>query len=435
MPSDSNPIFGRAGVSVEEFYANAFVLNYQQLQQRESQRRCEVFQDWEDPRPIEDLIRGEVENDKKERLGKNLLDSFALIFAQLGGEGVVAAAMESNEDHTIHTLHISKNRHSIDTLTPPAEEIKAWFMDRVTDAANTVTLSRQSSLWRCILRNCYRSITRSIFEACIGDTEGEKKDELSCALRCIGRKVFDTLPSGLSKAKKGILNVLESLETFFIGSPSIYYKLWYLLGTNDVLNEEPIEFLHDFAQLCFNLAETRAQYMGDIFDILDERFRRESGDKPVKRRRALWKIRQLIYTISNYPRAWYDIVYFKVRNGSATLQINLQLGEGSITSEACKLIWDRISKIVIETRMLGEEAAAKMKGCYNSHLKLYPKWDPPDFLLKEQLQFLKQEMGRLADPTNTEVFIPERINSDSPDKEETFLSPRNVPGYAIESVE
>lgn len=395
--------------------------------------------------------------------------------------------MESNKDHTIYTLHISKNNPSANRLIPLAREIKTWFTDRTTDAENTVTLSRQSRLWRCILRNCYYNISKSIFEACIGETQEEKKLELSDTLESIKDIVFNDVPSGLLEARKGTVDVLRSLDTFFSGSPSVYSKICNLPRTNDVLNEEAIEFLYDFMQLCFNLAETRAQYIKEFFDTLNTRFRDKHN-----RQILLGKIRKLIYTMSNYPRAWYDIVYFKNQHDSATLQINFQLGQVSTTSGPYELEWSGISDTVIETGMLDEETVARMTDscnvrynpvsilqhcemqmlrfllprsisnyfnyigcsrgpcwlCYHvlvnirskfnmrqSHLKLYAQWDPPDFLLNQQLQFLNEEMRRLADPTNKANFIHRRINSDCPDNEETFLSPRKVPGYVIEPVE
>ncbi|KAI1479455.1 hypothetical protein F4774DRAFT_409887 [Daldinia eschscholtzii] len=495
-----------SGTPSDEFYANAFVLHFQGLQQTDTDG---IFQDI--PRPetthpgpqlVEDLIQDVERNVDKKRLGQNLLDSFALILARPGGKGVVAVAVEKNKNQNIYTLHVSINSASNNALSPLAEEIQKWFNDRKQDTVES------GDLWNDILRNCCENISTSIANACIGCTQEAKAKKLMDTLIYI-----ESLDIPLDKAgievKKRVAKILTLLASFFSTSSSVYSEILaleksedaaiYALRRIDLISTGPVLcFLSDITKECFELLETHAwameKYFRDLYTKL--RGKRNKGETPghkkrLNYRKLLRRVRSLIYTISKYLRAWYDIVHFKAHCNSATLLFDFGPGQvhrsggrrldfDKILSQAAQLgifdeankesmkafhdvrqncisAWNHCEMQMLEFVLAKEESRfynyiGCSKGpcwlCYHvlvnmtsqfemrpSHFKLYPRWLPPNFTKdqahKEQfvavLKLLTKEMRRLIDLRKGGEYQPRNAKPDCPDDEDTFLSLREAP--------
>ncbi|KAI0131254.1 hypothetical protein F4814DRAFT_445395 [Daldinia grandis] len=499
----ANAIFDETKIPRNEFYANAFVLQFQELQQYGAGDSLSSLQNIEttrqDPQPIENLIKDVEDNTNKERLGRNLLDSFALILARPGAAGVVAVAMEENEDRSIYTLHVSKNNASNNSPSYLAEEIQRWFNDRIQSTVENSDLSPQNGLWDDILRNGYDNISKSITIKCIGVSEDEKASNLSGALSWVKGRAFN--PNGAAvEVRKSVLDVLDLLKTFFtpkahsrilnpdgrVGGSTYAVRPIYV-GNNVLI----LTFLRTITQLCFELVESHSLAMNSYFDDLDNELQRELNeckkkDIILERKKLLKKVRQLIYTISKYLRAWYDIARFKTHCDSATLKLNFILHQDPKLDDGI-LDFDEILGKAVEMRILPHGKRGSMKewnrilscsqlrgwdhcemqvlvflldneksrfynyiGCSKgpcwlchyvlvgmksqfkmrqSHFKLYPQWLPPKFTTQrgrfiEVFQSLVREMSGLVELGISKKRQSRKAKPDCPDDEDTFLSPR-----------
>ncbi|KAI1649588.1 uncharacterized protein F4817DRAFT_313729 [Daldinia loculata] len=492
------PLFDKAKISKEEFYAYAYVRNFQETQQDEVEDSLLYSPNGKVQQnnllPIENLIEGVADNTKRERLGKNLLDSFALIFEQPGSQGAVAVAMEWCEQLNIYTLHISKNYPSGRIPDHLIVDIQKWFKDNIECAVNNSCLSRESKLWKDLLGNCCAKISKYIVEACNGDNSSEKIFNLSRVSSSVEYLVLSPQNVGLVEARKVFLEIISSLKKFFYGPHSIESKISkpgranggseHPLRYKDVASREPIDFLHDITHVCFELVESHG---GDLNALHDEL---QAGLKEWEGRKLLRNIHGLIYTISKYLRAWYDIVRFKIHSSSAILCINFNLGLNRKSRELT-LDFSKFLERAIEIGILEKEKEDTLRKWYHikdhpicgsshcemqmleyllthndanffnyigcskgpcwlcyyilssmtsqfkmgqSHFKLYPSWLPPEFTkchmqreqLIEVLKFLGEKMKRLVDLGKGKKRHSRDALPDCPNDQETFLSPREV---------
>ncbi|KAK6955334.1 hypothetical protein Daesc_002967 [Daldinia eschscholtzii] len=440
-------MFKEAGTSSDEFYANAFVLHSQGLQQTETGG---IFQGIlrpkiTDPGPqlVKDLIQGVGSKVDKKRLGRNLLDSFALILARPGGKGVVAVVIEKLRDQNTYQLHVSMNNTPNEACKRLAEKIQEWFSNRGQDTVESGHPRSQSILWDDILRNCCQNISTSIANACIGDTEEEKHELLQGTLLYV-RDLNITLNKRGEEAKK-VEKFLDLLSTFF-STPTSNNSNISNLGTSKGAsiysergkcahgNGRMLRFLHGITEECFGLVESHAVAMRKYFNDLNKKLQEALEDVEIYRR-LLGRVRSLIYTIAKYLRAWYDIVHFKAHCNSADLVFKFVMRKGrrpggrgldfdKILSQAAQLgifdaknkksmralhgvrqncisAWNHCEMQMLEFVLANQESIfynyiGCSKGpcwlCYHvlvnmtsqfemrpSHFKLYPRWLPPHF--------------------------------------------------------
>ncbi|KAI1471911.1 uncharacterized protein F4812DRAFT_456014 [Daldinia caldariorum] len=466
---NSDKVFERAGVSKDEFYNNASIIQSKQIQQRENEDVMPVFLDGQTshklPHSIHRLIGGSMENGIKKKLGENLLDSFAFIFTQPGGRGVVAVAMEwSDKDPNKYTLHVRKNYPSYSELVHISKAIEEWFADEPGDATKDVLeLDRNDTLWEIILHNCHQGISLLIRNGFGRRNKSQKISALSDALKRAIDK--NSNPHTTEAGNDIILEVLREFKKF--------------LRTRDRATS-----LHKITELCFKLAESHGTDMKERFNTLKGEFKREYQFSN--------RIEHLIYSLANYRRAWYDIAYFRAQHNSTTLNIKFNLDQPSSSMkqfpkpEILKIngkgIFDETKKeSSYKTKIKRMKKRSKIYGgeveywkhcemqilellldfdgketffdyigrskcpcwlCHHilssmtsefrmrrSHMKLYPKWKPPEFRseqnqkrLAKKLKLLHEKMAELVTQPGTDKSGS--TQTDCPDIKDTFLSPR-----------
>ncbi|KAI6089019.1 hypothetical protein F4821DRAFT_276575 [Hypoxylon rubiginosum] len=352
-PRGRGDIFDMAGLDAVEFYTNASKINDEQIQQQEIM----------DLNPQIEPLRIELLSDKKGRyVGKNLLDSFALIFARPGGPGVAATVLEcSAKDPNTYTLWLATNDGAKSySLRRLAKDIEDWFKNRALyEYQDTLPSDHpdnpdpKKDLWASILTYCYPSIVKFI-----QDTY-KILNEFRETLNWIESAMDLFTPSEEQRAAHdGITRILNQLKVDFgnrlrtnaaNGSPD---ENW--------IDDDPsdrVERFNKITQLCFQELECHELSIGEIFQGLIEPKNEEEiqkHDREERIRKETWprkentgickentwrqwdtqeitfeKFRRLIYVIANYRRAWYNLVHFKAQGSNYILQIRtISMPEG-----------------------------------------------------------------------------------------------------------
>ncbi|KAI4869062.1 hypothetical protein F4820DRAFT_61277 [Hypoxylon rubiginosum] len=359
-------IIVEANLVPEQFYANAFVLGDLQPQQMEILRTLPIDESPEQthPRNIGQVVEGAGSDQERSRLGKNLLDSFALIFAQPGPEGVVATAMEiSDTEPHMYTIYLSKNYIEYGSISSLAGHIEELFN---TGDKNNL----QNNVWKAILLNCYPSICKSInetFEIFKSYSKPEILDYIQDT-----RTSINTWVSGATY----LLSILDKLHWYIL---DIYRKGLDPKRQNEKhgvielhstsAGSELTDFLDEVAQPCFQLLE----FHGDSLPVwlkmclkvpLEKLQQKQEQNWLPEPGRWTWKLRRLIYTIASYRRAWYDIIRFKRHHNSATLRFVTVHREDLTTSMAVRCIADA----GIRMKILKEGSKDKFIEKYRSNL-------------------------------------------------------------------
>ncbi|KAI0900450.1 hypothetical protein F4806DRAFT_448684 [Annulohypoxylon nitens] len=161
-------IFACAQLNPAKFHAKVLALGDMNFQQAEDGKlTLEKDASTMQPINVKELLRRVDGDEDLDKLGKNLLDSFALIFAQPGPEGVIATVMERKNPNS-YVLYVAKNYGIYDHLTRLANDIKSWFRMRgpyPVKAGNVQSHidnpTFENSYWRQILWDCYPSIRKS----------------------------------------------------------------------------------------------------------------------------------------------------------------------------------------------------------------------------------------------------------------------------------
>ncbi|OTB12926.1 hypothetical protein K445DRAFT_25054 [Daldinia sp. EC12] len=380
-----------SGTPSDEFYANAFVLHSQGLQQTDTEGIFQNIPRPETTRPgpqlVEDLIQDVGSNVDKKLLGQNLLDSFALILARPGGKGVVAVVIEKQKDQNTYKLHVSMNNTPNKASKLLAEKIQEWFSNRGQDTVESGHLRAQSILWDDILRNCCQNISTSIANACIGGTEEEKHELLQGTLLYV-RNLNITLNKRGEEEKK-VEKVLDLLSTFFNTSASNNSNISNLGASRGVSiyserreyahgNGRMLRFLHDITEECFGLVESHAaamrNYLNDLNNKLQRKLEGKASEDVENHRRLLGRVRSLIYTIAKYVRAWYDIVHFKAHCNSADLVFNFDLGEGRRPG-GCGLDFDKILSQAAQLGIFDEANKESMEAFHDVEQNCISAWN------------------------------------------------------------
>ncbi|KAL7624377.1 hypothetical protein AAE478_005941 [Parahypoxylon ruwenzoriense] len=541
-------IFNASGIVPEEFFANTFLLSSKQKQLGHVNGEPPVNTSYEEVEPHDiSLVAQDVEDiDEKSRLGKNLLDSFALILAQPGAEGVVATAMKFDEESRSYTIYIARNCDTYYSLSDLIEEIEKWFTIRDSGGSKEYIHgdyidkpSLNNVLWKKIILNCHLSICKSIDET-YSRSQDDIEDELSDVQTWIAdegnqhnKHTSFLQEPGSQKVLKTISFVLEQFlaRTKMQSGPGRKNKdFTHGVPHSQMADTELMKFSDTITESCFELLESHEQLLRDLFQKWRQRLRKRLY-RPLgatgrinqgalkSKRRLLDKFQRLIYTIANYRRAWYDMVRFKIDHKAATLKIYglppTDGPRGAVMDLRC------IAKAGVDMKILddgGEDAFMKehrshkvtgsyfrypervgrlsalgpnsrlqvsekkedrasvwlhcemqiveylltqndsnfynyigcSKGpcwlCYHSleymapnfemrqpHLKLYPRWLPPEYKGNAEhrkrfvrvLKFLNNEMGSLLRPENKDQLRSYTLNPDCPDIQYTFLSPRS----------
>ncbi|XXG97689.1 hypothetical protein Hte_003996 [Hypoxylon texense] len=345
-----------AQLSPENFYAKAFVLRDLQHQQSEIQETLSLDRSLGQthPRDIGLVVEGASNNQERSRLGKNLLDSFALIFAQPGPEGVVATAMEkSDTEPDTYILYLAKNYIDHCSLSSLATHLKELFKPGDANKGEEHIgddLFRkqclQTNAWNAILRNCYPSICKSVCET--SDLAGfcSSPKEIRNKIEKARNRIKDMVPHKQTyEARRLLLSILKCLRQFFFSEESnVYRKRSKPTWKNkkhgpgephsNPASVELMKFLNQITHQCFELLESHGDAVRAWFPgVIDEK-------KPPKWDIWLNKIRGLIYSIASYRRAWYDILRFKVYHNFATLEFKFINYPNKTTSIAVRCIAD-----------------------------------------------------------------------------------------------
>ncbi|KAI1411707.1 hypothetical protein F5Y13DRAFT_191015 [Hypoxylon sp. FL1857] len=314
--SNLGGIFQDAQLNPAKFYANAFKLHKIQVKQNKIKSTGPVRGSRKQARPrkISQIIGGECQNWKRGQLGKNLLDSFALIFAQTGPEGVVATILEqSSAESNIYTLWVARNFVRDCRFSNLAEEIGKWFKasELHVKGHHIHIPSPNNDLWTKILQNCYPIICIHLTNAYnIKENENVELDDTQKWIKSLvasksyqdkrrWKEVLDALPP-----------ILDQLNGYFSQKFDPNNK-----GSAEECEDgksAPTEFLDKITSLCYQLLESHKELTTEFFK---DCCKTGTQDKWLK------VFRRLIFVMASYRRAWYDMVRFKTDHESATLQI------------------------------------------------------------------------------------------------------------------
>lgn len=423
-----------ARLDPEEFYANIFALRNMQIQQSEVQSIIPIDQTSNQTQslPIGLIVEDANDYEERDNLGKNLLDSFALIFAQHGPEGVVATAMnrDDTEPH-VYTLLVAKNYSECCSLTELFESIEGFFTAGVLcdGCSNQVdTKIYQDKLWCAIVRNCYPSICKEIYRACRVPRkpyykgtfcDKEIRNNFLETRACI-KSADRPSPAGkMSYEADGLLSILDHIYLFFSNNLNVHTNKrnpgW---KNDDQKHESPhskpasnelINLLYKITQLCFKLLESHRESMSKLFHKCFAEFIQDDQEE---RNKWLNKLRRLIYIIANYRRAWYDIIRFKTHHRTSILRIKV------VTQElvTCSMTLKCIANAGIQMGILEEgqeeetfiERYSNFEAKQNADLeKAYQGYmDTPE---PESLEFLRKEEAWVSLWMHCEMQILEKL--------------------------
>ncbi|KAI1388337.1 uncharacterized protein F4822DRAFT_443388 [Hypoxylon trugodes] len=488
-------IFRSAGVDRNRFYDNTFAL--QEMLLKEVKDGPQLISE-EPSRDARLLIENMDDEREKLNLGENLLDSFALIFAQRGPRGVTATAMKrTSENPDEYKIFVATNDIRDQSVSNLAASIESWFI-----GAN--------SYWRGILQYCYLSVYDILHTTWKGEQEDvwknlqEAKGRIkkpggspdrtreSGAATDILQKVIEHLATHFSTESDGNANDLTSNSEEIDPNRSSQRRA----NTGSI----PLQFLDTITGLCFQLIGLYEPEMGNIV-----RNCAKDSDPPfsakvredwrgMRLRRPWWdELKELIYRLANYRRAWYDIVRFKRHHRGEALRIlyvsNIGAMNAAILPETTEeLQVDRegvypaepsrhdmepsrsrsTPMLHCEMKILDLILSDRQKGaffnyigcnegpcwlCYHtfkymtsrfktrkSHLKVY-SWIPPEFQgsherqdqFAQVLRFLYERTEELA--TVLERAEPRKVTSDCPDLAVVFKSPMTGSMLHLESVD
>ncbi|OTB05402.1 hypothetical protein M426DRAFT_21992 [Hypoxylon sp. CI-4A] len=429
------------------------------------------------PRDTKYLIKSSSGQENKDQLGKNLLDSFALIFAQSNAGSVIATAMKlKEEEKNTYTLLIARSDgecssrdsnmtasghvlQKSDSCTKLAKQMREWFenKDEITGHHGKNHINRpslQNSFWTAILENCGDKIRKLIVEKC--KPPDGINDVFSYIRRAIG-DINTSLPIYSREALDCLSSIVDGLE--------ICYRS----------EKPPLTTLDKVTSLCFQLVSLHRPQMEAMFERL------ATGNERWWWNRFEW----LLFMIANYRRAWYDMVRLKIDDNSAILHVEFLgsksgkihkgmiknndkdtfLNEYQIASnrlhrhsstasrsdeEAWGNLWVHC-EIQMLNHLLTNEQPDDFYGyigcskgpCWlcehtlknltssftmrKSHMKIYPSWDLPRFRefksvrprVMKILKFLHAEMKLRIQ----EGKVRRTVGSDCPDVMLTFRSP------------
>ncbi|OTA65251.1 hypothetical protein K449DRAFT_431844 [Hypoxylon sp. EC38] len=332
MISSNRSIFDDALLDAKSFYNSAFDLSairVKQIEIKDSDQ--ELLRSGEKilPRQIGSIIESGGGHLRSQKLGRNLLDSFALIFAQPRAKGVVATAMErSSENPDNFTLWVAGNSVEDCPVLDLEQEIMHWFTTRelhkiFSSGYHIDEPNLENHLWNSILQNCYPSICITLEK--VYYIKLEKGPELENIQTWIQGGV-DSVQSHDITYQEDVLNtlqfILDQLDAFFLKglNPKIgVAQRW----KND--NYTIMKFLDTITMQCFLLLESYEEPMRELFKHCLKNLHEEG---------RLWLkiIRRLIYVMASYCQAWYDMVRFKRTYSSATLYIECIPKSGYSTS-------------------------------------------------------------------------------------------------------
>ncbi|KAI1095474.1 hypothetical protein F5B19DRAFT_504269 [Rostrohypoxylon terebratum] len=284
------------------------------------------------PISINKIIERAKDGEDLNKLGKNLLDSFALIFAQPGPEGVIATVMEKREPNT-YVLHIAKNNGDCAALSELAISIQVWFGMRGSYPVTRLNLRShiddptfENSCWQQILHACYPNIRKTIYEVCFAKLRN-MKDARNYHFAPVREVIYDITSTNdcyneMRLAAHGLISALDNiyqLNEFYLGWKD--RRRVHRLGE---IQCEKIRWAHELISRCYELLERYKEPMDQLIKLYN---RKVSSDKPQRSKiqvhgLSLKRVKRLIYHMAQYRRAWYDMVRFKLDHSSATLEID-----------------------------------------------------------------------------------------------------------------
>ncbi|KAI2473385.1 hypothetical protein F4781DRAFT_427399 [Annulohypoxylon bovei var. microspora] len=306
MSPSKKTVFQPAQLNPAEFRANVFALSDVGLQQKEIQNITSISNPSRliRPRSIGLIIEGVDNYEKKDSLGKNLLDSFALIFARPGAMGVTATAMKwDGKEPREYVLYVAMNFGNDKLFPKLSSDIERWFAttslydtkERLqNDHVNNP--DSENTLWKSILYNCYPSIRKSLYETCyMKASKIAAKDayhfrhvrDMILLVSC--PKPGDTIPP----EAEGLLSVLDHMNDLI--HDHLYWKpgdgrSTPLLKSLKPATPKDINHVHEITNICYELLESYKCPVEDLIERCQIQY-------------SLRKFRRLIHIMASYCRA------------------------------------------------------------------------------------------------------------------------------------
>ncbi|KAI0831593.1 hypothetical protein F5Y06DRAFT_301629 [Hypoxylon sp. FL0890] len=331
---NSRNIFEDAQMEPSEFYASTFKLKGLRLEQNKIEGTGPDldFSEQAQPYPIMLIMEGGDKDWKKKLLGRNLLDSFALIFSQPGSHGVIATVLGRSSERTNgYTLWVAANSVRRDPPNGLLRNIEHWFTTRKSHegyvgGCHVDKPDLQNSLWTAILRNCHSQMCMLLRNMC--DRKQKQSKNTGNAQEWI-KTIGDFAPYPYRRywqdIQPGLLSVLQKLEEYSSDNlgplAEKSTESWKKGNATDGIppgikaetTSKLEEFLNTVTTRCYDLLKSHEKSM--------EYFLEHCGETRAQDEMWLRQLRRFIYMMANYRRAWYDMVRFKTDHDSATLWI------------------------------------------------------------------------------------------------------------------
>ncbi|KAI0884733.1 uncharacterized protein GGS22DRAFT_200429 [Annulohypoxylon maeteangense] len=313
------------------FHSKLFTLNIMNQQQDRISGPTPSYNPSKVVRPhaIEEIVSGPCSDEVKKQLGENLLDSFALIFARPGSDGVTATAMEwDSKNPSRYILHVARNSGEDSLSSYLVSRIQVWFETPHDNYVDNPDITNE--FWQEIVQSCYPNIKKSMFETCYVKLQNVyDKDEypfedlrnLIIDVACT--KSDDEIPPQ-AKGLVYVLDIVYYLSDYDLvwTRESTYFRLGDLTS---IPTKKDLKLIHKLIHICYELLESYLVPMDDLIHQCRRRCR-EIGyvDRKIEYPETfLLRTRRLVHIIAEYRRAWFDMVRFKIDHREASLQIRI----------------------------------------------------------------------------------------------------------------
>ncbi|KAH9883946.1 hypothetical protein F4778DRAFT_582766 [Xylariomycetidae sp. FL2044] len=367
----SSGIFPAARLDHHLFYAKTFILAklHQQQDRITSQPPPLDSSSAQIPRPhpppprsISSLV-SDPDELVRQRLGRNILDSFALLFCQPGADGVVATAMSQLSDQPrTFGLVVSRNVAQHETSADLAARLHSWFQQDTFDDAllvRGVDVNPSCAMWDHIL-----AIRRSdIYLRIRDDCKAYSSDIdrlLATSISCFERQREEMSSSAINTTKNGneitqkLVSILEALRSTS--------KHWQSQTRSMTLDPTALQQLDDALRRitwsCFMLVESHPNDLNRVLAGLN-RGGSNSGQRPPPGWKT--KFKRIIYTLATYQRAWLDLCRFRRDQGPIRLEISFSAAPINSPSGS----WVSLDRLIQE----GERAIANWTPDWTNKLR------------------------------------------------------------------
>lgn len=322
------------------------------------------------PQPVGFLVqheRKEISNN----LGRNLLDSFALVFAQPKSPGVIATALELGANERF-TLHVARNEGHFGELHDLKTKIESYF-----NKGSEKKPDKDVRLY--ILQNCCQSICKSTLELGWSGrkfTPREFQDSLE-RVRDKRNHKHQKVAQLLVKVFEEVIKLPKLMDKYVTNRDTTTIDLPGEAKTPSVLPEELRKFLNNVTTLSFEVLESHQEAVNDLWNNWVGEHKTNGKTKMDNQYpESGIKVLRLVYSLANYGRAYYDIRRFKEDHPKSKLDINF-LGESAHGTERSfktkKCIIERAKTMGIRSptddRLNGSFTSAECVDCHANAFK------------------------------------------------------------------